>query len=520
MGACSVTAPGTPSVPLGRCALSQLRERRELVDGAQGRESNVGIEEALAGDALHLGRVDGVQPQQQLRDGYPAAVDQELTADVLGNGRGGVQAAEERRLQLPLAPLHIFLRDAMSKPTDAKEQLLRTAFHCCLFALSIEAKKPGVLVAGVERRERLRHAALKVVCDGGREPVPGELGRDQALPPLVAANDGLDHHERDRVRVGPRDALVGDCEVREAVGVLAAVEQLGSAELRPVLRALIPRLARREASEELVADLRQLGVLDGAGGRHDHAVRLVVPRDVLAELRLGDGLDVLHGTKDGVSQRTVVEGRQVQAVKDHLLRGLLHFLHLAQDDAALKVEVRLVQRGVLQDVREDVHALPQVLLEALGIVDSLLPGGVGVQVSPHVLDLLLQGDTVPPLRALEGHVLQEVGGAVVLLRLEAAPRIDPHAHSQGLVGGLLGGHAQAVGEGRNLRGWLLPGSRLRGRQHRERPPGWGRQTQRRAAGRGALQEPPGQHCRPARSTPRADEGFGAYAEGCSPPPSA
>jgi hypothetical protein len=81
----------------------------------------------------------------------------------------------------------------------------------------------------------------------------------------------------------------------------------------------------------------------------------------------------------------------------------------------------------------------------------LLARGVCVQVAPHVLDLHLQVTHGAGRGALEGHVLQEVRGAVAGVGLVAASRINPHAHSGGArVRHRLAGNPQAVGQPRHL----------------------------------------------------------------------
>ena len=49
------------------------------------------------------------------------------------------------------------------------------------------------------------------------------------------------------------------------------------------------------------------------------------------------------------------------------------------------------------------------------------------------------------LRALEGHVLEEVRSAVRLRVLVAGARVDPHPASDGLVEGVLRRHTKPVG---------------------------------------------------------------------------
>jgi hypothetical protein len=63
---------------------------------------------------------------------------------------------------------------------------------------------------------------------------------------------------------------------------------------------------------------------------------------------------------------------------------------------------------VLEDVREDVDRLGDVLVERLGIVDSLLARGVGVQVRAEVLDFELEAGLRARFGALESEMLDEL----------------------------------------------------------------------------------------------------------------
>jgi len=48
------------------------------------------------------------------------------------------------------------------------------------------------------------------------------------------------------------------------------------------------------------------------------------------------------------------------------------------------------QLGVLDDVGQDLNGLGHILGQTLGVENSLLPGGVGVQVGAQVLHLQLE----------------------------------------------------------------------------------------------------------------------------------
>ena len=102
----------------------------------------------------------------------------------------------------------------------------------------------------------------------------------------------------------------------------------------------------------------------------------------------------------------------MEVVEHDLLQVHLHLLHLPQDHAPLPLDLLLWEQeleeqevqeqkqeqevrvqhlsegGVGEDVGEDLHGLVEVPGEALRVEHRLLPAGVRVQVSAHVLHLV------------------------------------------------------------------------------------------------------------------------------------
>ena len=117
----------------------------------------------------------------------------------------------------------------------------------------------------------------------------------------------------------------------------------------------------------------------------------------------------------------------MQMIKHHFLVLFVNLDLLAQNDIALALNFALLQLRVLQDIRDDVHGLGDVLPERLGIVHRLLARSVRIKVCAHVLDLELERLLCAPVGALERHVLQKVRRAVRRVGFCAGSRIDPHA---------------------------------------------------------------------------------------------
>ena len=155
----------------------------------------------------------------------------------------------------------------------------------------------------------------------------------------------------------------------------------------------------------LLSQFAQLSVVNATSSGQHHAGALVVGLDVMDQVVPRNGLDVLGRAQDGPAKGGALVGDCVQVVKDDLLQVHLDLLHLAQDNPTLALNLFLAECGVGEDVAQDFNSAIQVAREAFGIEDSLLPAGVRIQVSSHVLNLKLQPGLGSLGSAFEGHVL-------------------------------------------------------------------------------------------------------------------
>ena len=127
-----------------------------------------------------------------------------------------------------------------------------------------------------------------------------------------------------------------------------------------------------------------------------------------------------------------------------------YLLHFSQNHIPLTTNPVLVKLRVLQNVSQNIQSVGHILVQDLGIIRSLFPGRVRIQMTTHVLDLLLQLPRRPFLRSLEDHMLEEMSSSVSLLGLEPRPGIDPHSNRRSPSGKVrLGGHPEAIGESSN-----------------------------------------------------------------------
>jgi len=150
----------------------------------------------------------------------------------------------------------------------------------------------------------------------------------------------------------------------------------------------------------------------------------------------------------------------VETVEERLSDVLLDGLVFAEDGTTLKLNCGGVNLGVGKHVREDLQSLRNVSLLDLGVENSGLTRSVGVDGGTEVLNLSLKLLHIALGRALEEHVLEEVGHTVVLSVLIASTGVDHDTDSSGVTAlDLLGGHTQTIAQRRDRRLWVL-GHRL------------------------------------------------------------
>jgi hypothetical protein len=281
----------------------------------------------------------------------------------------------------------------------------------------VDTPQTGVGVRQVEVAERVGVVA-------GRHDVR-QLGRQQgggaqrAVP--VAHDRGEDVHGP-VVGVLVRDALDGDRDVAVLPGVVTDAD-LGADERRLLPGLAAERLARgRELGKVLLGELDELVVVDRAGAGKDHLVGVQVLCPVLEEVVPVDGLDVLVGAEDVVTEglackrwrqggrasavdsslagsndpscidckALTLEGDGVELVEDGLLLVLADLLSLAEDRRALGLDRRRLKLGVREHVADDLGHLGHAVGERAAGVRRDLARGVGVEPAADVLDLGLE----------------------------------------------------------------------------------------------------------------------------------
>ncbi len=153
------------------------------------------------------------------------------------------------------------------------------------------------------------------------------------------------------------------------------------------------------------------------------------------------------GAEDRPADRLIGEGRLLHQVEGDVVRRVHGRGDLLQDHVALAAKLGAVETRAKDDVAQDVERERHVLAQHAGVIGGGVDTGRGVEVAADILDLF--GDLLGAAarRALEGHVFEEMGDAVLGSRLAPAAGPDPDAERDGLdLGHGVADHGQTIGE--------------------------------------------------------------------------
>ena len=195
----------------------------------------------------------------------------------------------------------------------------------------------------------------------------------------------------------------------------------------------------------------QNGIVKAARQRDHDAVGGVVGALVFLQPCAGHLVQRGLFAQNGTPQRRAVEHGGVQPFADQV--GGIVGVHtdLLQNDAALVFHVLLGEFAVEEHIAQDVQRLLEMGVQAAGVEAGQLLGGEGVDLAAdgvHAPRQLLGGAGV---RALEEHMLDEVGGTVFGGLFVPGAGGNPDAQRGGAdAGHTFRGDAHAVGQGGEL----------------------------------------------------------------------
>ena len=175
------------------------------------------------------------------------------------------------------------------------------------------------------------------------------------------------------------------------------------------------------------------------------------------EVVAGEGGNALLVAEDGARHGLIAKVGEHDQFVHHVLRRILGHGDFLQHHALLLFQFHGVELRRGDEVGKHVDGQRQVFIHHLGVKAGAFLGGKGVELPAHGVHFLgdLAGGAL--LRALEGHVLEEVADAGLRGDLILRARAQPQAHGHGAhMVEPFADEAQAVGKRDLIEQWKLP----------------------------------------------------------------
>ena len=264
----------------------------------------------------------------------------------------------------------------------------------------------------------------------------------------AAAEQGREQLRRRVQRVRRRDG--GEAEDQMHLVEVTILPELATRVASGLRRCL---LRHRQVGEVAVGEVEQRLMLQRAGSGDDHPARAIVAAHVAGQRLPAHRLDGVLSAEDRAAHGLAAIGGSLEMVEDDVIRRVVRLADFLEDDAAFALQLLRHEGRMRQDVPEDIGGEGQILLQHLGVEGGILAGGIGVEVPADILDLPRDGSRVPPRRALEGHVFEEVGDTVLRRCLVPRAGMDIGADGAGFhTWHRLRDHGEAVRQARQADG--------------------------------------------------------------------
>ncbi len=180
-------------------------------------------------------------------------------------------------------------------------------------------------------------------------------------------------------------------------------------------------------SEAFVRQLHDLLMVHRAGRRQHHLRSAIMAGEIGIQHGRTGGAHRLWRAEDRASDRLGRIGGLGEQVVDAVVRRIQRRPDLLHDDVLFARQFLRIEGRVLQDIGQDIEGQRHVVLEDAGVIGGRLDAGGGVHLAADSLDLLGDFQRRAFARALEGHVLEQMGEAVLLLLFRARTGADPDA---------------------------------------------------------------------------------------------
>src|SRR6266571_4071961 len=377
---------------------------------SQGSHGQKTIAEELPAETPQLVRRDRVDVGQDLPQRDMAPEVQLVLGQFAHPAARALEPQHEVALQLALGPLQFGAPDRLAlQPTQLLED---------------EPDRAGRRVRpdpGIDRHQ----PAVRKARDEGINGV----GQPAFLPHLLEqagtdapAQDGVQRVDRVPILVAVGDAFGAHADVSLLQRLRTHVHAFRDRRRDPVRG---PGLGIPWASERRRTLLQHRPKGEIPRHRDNHLRGSVMPGPERQQRGPAERFDGSDFPEHGPSQRVGAEGILGVQVMEVILRVVFDHPDLFQHHLLLLGHFSGVKPGMVEDVREQVEALRQVLVQNLGVEGGALPGRKGIELPAERVDLPRDGLGGAPPSALEDHVLDEVREALLARLLIARADIHP-----------------------------------------------------------------------------------------------
>ena len=375
----------------------------ELFDRADRRQCWNCIEKQPSGKIGEPLGGDAFQPFHHFRVRDRASVEHHLAGDLAGTRRRAFLAHQQLGADLGAGAVDFLLVNGFRRLAQLVEDDGHQRRQLVAAGRRMDAEDAGIGKTPVEGIDRIAETAMFAHF------------LEQARRHAAAENVGKDLRTVEVAHViGLALETEQDLRVHQVAGFAhVAADIAGGFEHGRRAR------RHRQAGETLFHLFGEGRMIDGAGRDHEHPVRRVIARKIVADLARREALDRFRRAEDRPAERLAEIGDLGKLVEHHVVGRVVGGADLLQDDVLFAAQLFLVEGRFRQDVGEDIDRERHMVLEHAGVIGGGFGRGCGIQLAADILDFLGDVASAAAGGALEGHVLEEVGDPVFVLGLVA-----------------------------------------------------------------------------------------------------
>jgi hypothetical protein len=160
--------------------------------------------------------------------------------------------------------------------------------------------------------------------------------------------------------------------------------------------------------EMLLSEVYQLLMVDISSAYNDHILAKVVSLVEVNNHIAVNLVNVVNVTEDGLAHHVLTIDVIVDVLHEGFHLIVIGCFQLLPYGIFFHLQVIGVIVGVAQHISQDLNRFWDVVLEGKDVIESVLSGGIGVELGTHILDLLLKLSAGSALGTFKMQMLQEM----------------------------------------------------------------------------------------------------------------